>query len=163
MAGGTAKIPLTRGLFAIIDKDDLPLVSGLNWYAYNGRRTMYAVHDDKPTRTITRMHRLVARAQDGQHVDHIDRNGLNNRKSNLRIAPVAHNIANSDLRSNNTSGYKGVVLTDSGRWAAYAYHQRKTEYLGVFDSPEDAARAHDARAMELRGEFAWTNFPAETT
>lgn len=93
-------------------------------------------------------------------VDHRDLNKGNNRIANLRPASKKQNRWNEGLRKNNSSGFKGVYFNKlRSKWQAYITINRKAKYLGIFDNREDAARAHDRAAEELRGEFASLNFP----
>jgi hypothetical protein len=91
-------------------------------------------------------------------VDHIDGNGLNNNPSNLRLASQSTNQANQKLRSQNSSGYKGVTWKASrNKWCAQLTHNKCYLYLGLFDSPELAAKAYDRAATEMFGAYALTN------
>lgn len=106
------------------------------------------------------MHRLITGAAPGQEVDHVNRDGLDNRRANLRVATRSQQIANQDIRLDNTSGYRGVSWRrDSRRWQAQLTVNGKWRGLGCYDDPEDAARAYDAAAREHFGEFAVLNFP----
>jgi len=98
---------------------------------------------------------------DGYVIDHINRNGLDNRRSNLRFATVAQNAQNSRMRKNR-SGYKGVWFAkDKGRFRAAIWHNNKRIYLGYFDSPISAAKAYDKAAKRYHKEFAVLNFATE--
>jgi len=91
-------------------------------------------------------------------IDHINRNGLDNRRANLRPATVAQNAWNSRRRKNR-SGYKGVWFArDKGKFHAAIWHNNKREYLGYFDSPISAAKAYDLAAKKYHKEFAVLNF-----
>ena len=93
-------------------------------------------------------------------VDHIDGDGLNNRRSNLRPATPSQNNANRRKSRQNTSGFKGVSYYHrTSRWRAYVGVDGKAIHLGYFDTAIDAARAYDAAALEHFGEFARINFP----
>lgn len=89
-------------------------------------------------------------------VDHADRNGLNNRRSNLRVATRTQNNANSRLPSHNSSGLKGVRF-HLGRFEASISVGNRQKYLGRFKTKHEAAIAYDSAALSLRGEFALTN------
>lgn len=159
----TALIDIGGGLQAIVDEEDAEHVNRLKWYP---RRTTTDVvyvqantwRDDKPT-TIT-LHRFIARALDTEHVDHRNSDGLDNRKSNLRVCTRFQNNRNARVRVDNTSGYKGVGWYASGNnWAAGIMIDKKRRHIGYFESKEAAARAYDLVAQKLWGEFAWLNFP----
>ncbi len=92
--------------------------------------------------------------------DHIDGNGLNNRRSNLRPASNSQQVANQGVRSDNTSGYKGVTWReDRGKWEAKIQSGGKRRCLGLFDDKIEAAKVYDHAALEAFGEFAVLNFP----
>jgi len=94
------------------------------------------------------------------YVDHRNGNGLDNRRQNLRQATHAQNLANQKLSSRNVSGYKGVSRNRNlDRWTATISPAGRSVYLGSFDTPQDAARAYDAAAVEHYAEFARLNFP----
>ena len=102
-------------------------------------------------------------APKGMVVDHIDGNGLNNRKSNLRICTKAQNVHNSRPRTNTSSKYKGVFWNKANKkWSATIHKGDKWTYIGGFDDEKEAARAYDRKAAEFFGEFAYLNFPEKT-
>jgi len=108
------------------------------------------------------MHRHILYVPEGFVIDHINRNGLDNRKANLRPATVAQNAQNA-VKRKNRSGYKGVWLAkDKRKWRAAIWHNNKREYLGYFNSPRQAAKAYDTAAKKHHGEFAALNFPSES-
>jgi AP2 domain. len=100
-----------------------------------------------------------------EYVDHVDRDKLNNRWPNLRASSASENARNiTAARSNNTSGYKGVSWHgQKEKWRAEIKVHGESRFLGLFDSKEAAARAYDAAAKNLHGEFANLNFPAPAT
>lgn len=158
------EIPLTQGRVALIDDEDYDLVSRYKWRIDKRRGTSYVrancqLSDGQWTTVL--MHRLVLTGEiDGSDIDHVDGDGLNNRRSNLRVASRSQNNRNRTKTKSNTSGYKGVFCDKrDGTWYAKIGHNRSQQYLGRFPLPEDAARAYDARAIELHGEFARPNFP----
>ena len=108
-------------------------------------------------------HRLIMGVTDPKiQVDHINGNKLDNRKENLRLATPQQNSSNIGIRKNNKSGYKGVCWSKRDKkWIASIYKNNKKQYLGCFDDIVEAVRAYDRAALELFGEFAWTNFPKE--
>lgn len=93
-------------------------------------------------------------------VDHINGDRHDNRIINLREADQAHNTQNAGPRTGTSSRFIGVMRIGP-KWRAEIRHQRRTTHLGCFDTEEEAARARDAKAVELRGEFARLNFPEE--
>lgn len=157
---GRVRIPLTRGLYATIDRADLDTVRPHNWSARPSRNTWYA--QMQAAGRIVSMHRLIAGAAPGIEVDHRDGDGLNNTRENLRAATRSRNTANTPLTAANTTGYKGISLDrKSGRWRAEIKHAKNRRSLGYHDTPEDAARAYDAAARELHGAYAALNFPQD--
>jgi hypothetical protein len=153
------EISLSRGQVALVDDVDYDFVNQWKWYASpskNGR--WYAVR--MPTHCkMEKMHRLIMNCPDGMTVDHINGDGLDNRRSNLRVCTEAENNRNRGKNINNTSGYKGVHVTPYGKYAAAITAHGKQIRLGNFSTPEDAARAYDKAAKQHHGEFAWLNFP----
>ena len=104
------------------------------------------------------IHRLINNTPSNLHTDHRDHNKLNNQKSNIRNATIHQNAVNHKKYKNNTSGYIGVSK-HIGKWQSHISHNQKLMHLGLYDTPEEAARARDKKAVELYGEFAKLNFP----
>ena len=153
-----AYVPLTKGQEAMIDLADVDLVDGVNWYALNSphrdgrQRSVYAVRMDG--RKMIYMHRLIARAPDGLLVDHIDGDGLNNRRHNVRVATAGQNNQNKKIKCNNTTGVKGVIRDNTrGKFRAEIRVDKKAYTLGRFDKLEDAADAYARASAVLHGEF----------
>ena len=150
-------IPLTHGKIAIVDEADAELVlSGRPWTAIQPKtHTWYAMRHVRAPRVTISMHILVAGYKG---VDHVNGNGLDNRRINLRPATRAQNRVNCGLQRNNKSGYKGVRWDRRGRkWIAVITADGHRMYLGCFDDPVDAARAYNRAAAEAFGEYAWLN------
>ncbi|HUR07040.1 MAG TPA: HNH endonuclease, partial [Nonomuraea sp.] len=104
------------------------------------------------------LHRLLCNAQPGQQVDHRNGDGLDNRRSNLRLCTRSQNIGNARTPRTNTSGYKGVYFERArGLWCAEIWFNMRKRRLGRFADPKDAARAYNAAALEQWGEFARIN------
>jgi hypothetical protein len=96
---------------------------------------------------------------DGFQIDHIDGDGLNNQKSNLRIGTHQQNIMNRTKQRNNTSGYKGVSFDKStNKFVAQIGYNKKGIHIGSFKTAILAARAYDVEAIKYHGEFANLNF-----
>ena len=95
----------------------------------------------------------------GSEVDHINRDKLDNRRSNLRLVTHTQNCVNASLRVTNTSGFKGVNFYRGKYWRAYIRVNYRHISLGFFPTAEAAARAYDEAAREHFGEFAFLNFP----
>jgi len=155
------RIPLTRGKFALVDSADYYRLAKFQWYA-NGttQNKFYAIRNHG--RKGLKMHRVIMNAPDHLSVDHIDHNGLNNCKSNLRLCTHAQNSCNIGCYKGTVSKYKGVCwYKNIKKWSAAIKCDGKQYYLGTFASEIDAARAYDKKAAELHGEFACLNFPPE--
>lgn len=151
-----AKAAIGDGLIAIVDLSDLPAVQGLRWSPLYRQENIYAQSGN------LLMHRVIAglKAQDGQRVDHRNNHGLDNRRENLRVASQSNNRANARKFAKTKSRFKGV--TSQGRkWRAFAGPRSNRHYLGTFGTEEEAARAYDAKALELFGPFARLNFPSQ--
>ena len=167
--GLTREIPLTRGLTAIVDAADFDVISRLKWHAQaNGDGgSYYPVNSGARIgnrQRAVRMHRLLLGIvnQTDIFVDHINGNGLDNRRCNLRLASAAQNQGNRDQRKTGSCLYKGVHFAKKSRnWEAKIGGERL--FLGSFDTPEDAARAYDAAATARWGEYAKLNFPLEAS
>ncbi len=160
---GAWLIKLTFGKFAAVDTEDFNRVSQYNWCAVQDDRCWYA-NTFKRDGTPMAMHRLILNAPKGLVVDHIDHNGLNNRKSNLRLCTNRQNQQNRRPTRGSNSRYKGVHWCNTHRkFRARITHNGERLHLGYFDSEIDAAKAYDKKARELFGEFAYLNFPAESS
>lgn len=159
---GTARIALTRGMYALVDQIDLRRALQCRWGAsWDGSRSYYAV-GRRVHQAGIRMHRLIARAPNGVLIDHEDGDTLNNRRANLRFASKVQNAANSRVNVRNRSGFRGVSWhRGAGKWQASIQFQTKSMGLGVFTSAESAAHAYDEAARQMFGEFAAVNFPVE--
>ena len=165
----TLEVTLTCGEIALIDESSFPLVSAKRWYATyqpDGRvyvATSIRTSGTKSGWTTAYMHRVVTGANPGEQVDHINHNGLDNRRANLRICTNAQNGANRCIaRIHAQTGYIGVYPNGRGRYRARLEKDTRFMSFGTYDTPEEAARARDAAARMHFGEFAALNFPDET-
>jgi hypothetical protein len=153
---------LTQGKYALIDEADFDLVSQHKWQAKPHRRTVYAAAGlyENGRHRVIRMHRLILQAGDGQSVDHINGDGLDNRRANLRFATPSQNQHNRRGSAKASSSYKGVFWHKGSRkWLAQITVNWKAIYLGLYADEMEAALAYDCAARELHGEFARLNFP----
>jgi len=147
------EIQLTKGKVVVVDDDDYEWLNRWKWH-YNGR---YAVRWEGKKNIY--MHREIMKTPGGMETDHINRDSLNNCRSNLRICTHAENIQNRNKQSNNTSGYNGVYWHKKAKkWVAGIRINQVRIYLGVYSIKEDAAKTYDQAARKLFGEFAKTNF-----
>ena len=160
------EIALTKGYVTIVDDEDYERLIKHKWYVHKNRYTFYAarhlVIDGKYP--LVRMHREIMglRYNDGQQIDHINRNGLDNRKCNLRIATPTINALNRKMRTDNTSGYRGVSWHKRiGKWFAHVISNKKQIHCGYFSDPISAALAYDIAARKYYGRNAVLNFPEE--
>lgn len=143
-----------------MDDEDYELVSRYRWSPTQGQRqreTFYAQTWISGTGN-RKMHRLIL--PDMKIIDHVNGDGLDNRRSNLRIASRRDNNRNVPLRSDNTSGFKGACWDRrANKWLASISVNGKNLFLGRYADKMDAALAYDRAAVEHFGEFARLNFP----
>lgn len=158
------KIPLTKGAFAIVDEIDFDEMSKYRWQLFSHRGKSYAVRGKYKRLGINNYHRdriLMHRQLMGfpvGEVDHINSDGLDNRRSNLRHATRQQNCENVKKPSHNTSGFKGVWWSrHCGKWVAEIRHKKKKFYLGCHADIIAAAKAYNSAAIRLFGEFACLN------
>jgi hypothetical protein len=156
------RIKLTQNQFALVDFDDFCRLIRFKWYAHDNGSTFYAERPEYINGFLCRirMHRVIMNAQKDIVIDHIDRNGLNNCKCNLRPATRTQNKWNSRRGFNTgTSKYKGVFMDRRrGKYRAVLSIDGKRKHLGYFNDELDAAKAYDTAAKLHRGQFAALNF-----
>lgn len=153
-------VTLSNGMTALVDDEDFDLVSAIRWHAVQRRNSRYAqaMHNGK---TVL-MHRLVMSAGKGRIVDHINGNGLDNRRENLRFATTAQNRANSNVAWGR-SQYRGVCR-ENGAWVAMigemvpGRHSHSVR-LGRSSCEEEAAMVYDMEILRRHGRFSGLNFP----
>lgn len=155
------EIPLSQGKVALVDAADYDELMQWKWYAVTNHRNWYAernIYGVNGKHTKTRMHNVLMGIKG---VDHINGNGLDNRRSNLRLATNQQNAFNKRHYGRGSSVYKGVYRRkDTNKWAARIMFNAKNINLGCFCDEVEAAMAYDAKARELFGEFALVNFPS---
>lgn len=161
LGDGTASIQLTRGLCAIIDARDVAEIQQRVWSARPDRSNpgvFYAVSGFNVCGKLIclRMHNVIMRPEPGFVVDHINRNPLDNRRCNLRIATIQQNACNRK-RPVGATGFIGVQRVKSGRFVARLKTAKRHIWSATFDSAKAAAAERDRRAIAEFGEFATIN------
>jgi len=157
------RIPLTQGKYAIVDPEDFERLNKHKWYAARDTRTFYAHRKKRVGKKYVSigMHREILNPPGHLMVDHINHNGLDNRKANLRLATCAQNSYNRrQVRKNKSSKYIGVSWKQwTKKWAVIICYKRKNKIVGYFKDEIQAAKAYDKAAKMYHGEFATLNFP----
>lgn len=163
---GCVHIPLTRDDWAIIDEIDLPVVSQYIWsLVLKGKsKNKYATASINGEATM--MHQLVWGGMRRTHsrlmawIDHIDRNGRNNRRGNLRETTPTHNAWNRSKHGNNTSGYTHVYFEKTrSHWKVEVMVHGQHINGGFYHDPMVAAVVSDRLVVQRRGNLAVLNFP----
>ncbi len=162
-------IPLTQDKFALVDDVDHEALLEFTWCASEIARTFYAITyigTGRKDNRLLSMHRMLMQPQPGFDVHHIDGNGLNNQRANLRVITRSEHIFFNPPRS--STGYKGVVFcVNRQRKKEYRFYLAQMFYRGervlytCHQTPEEAARAYDAKVRELVGLHAYLNFPSD--
>lgn len=159
------KIQLTRGKVALVDDDDYDRLNQFNWQAapspsgnWYARRRRSSAEQTKRPGYFSWMHQEVLRC--GRGVDHLDGDGLNNQRHNLRRANQSINNQNKRKKANTTSRFIGVSRYRDGiRWVAQIKEPKgKVKHLGLFDDETEAARAYDEKVRSLYSGYVKTNF-----
>lgn len=159
----TRTIPLTQGRVAIVDAEDYERMARFKWCARRDKHAIYAdrhARDESGKRLSVSMHRAVMGAGKGQIVDHINHNGLDNRRANLRECTHSENLRNRrSAQSGSVSQYIGVSWHNgNAKWCAHIKVDGRPTHLGYFNDERLAALARDAAARLHFGEFANFNF-----
>jgi hypothetical protein len=155
-------IELNQNKIVMIDDEDYDFLMQWRWFTYtpNKGKSWYVVRhpEIRPGNKIV-MHREIMKAPEHLHVDHIDHNGLNNQKINLRLCTNAENSRNKSLHRKCSSTYRGVSWHKGcKRWVAQMMFSYKKIHLGCFKSEIEAAKCYDENAKKHFGEFANLNF-----
>lgn len=154
------EIPLSQGKVAMVDDEDFERANQLKWtfdrYAY--RKNRERIGKGKYRAHHMSLQNFILDVPSNVLVDHRNRDRLDCRRHNLRVATRAQNNANSGPRGN--AKYKGISYRARDRhWVAQITIDNKYHHLGCFGTPEEAARAYDVAAYDAWGEFAYLNFP----
>ena len=157
------KIKLTQGKFALVDDEDYEKISNYKWHASKRNKTFYAergVTVAPNERRKIGMHNEIMDSPDGKTIDHINNNGLDNRKENLRFSTQYQQTLNRRNKKNGSSKFKGVYWHKKRKkWIARIKTKEKLKYIGSFDDEKKAGLAYDKEAIINFGEFANLNFP----
>ena len=151
------EIQLSRGMVALVDDEDFESLNQYKWHALQHRNTFYASRYSRvdSKQKYIRMHGEI---MNGSGIDHIDHNGLNNQKSNLRFCTNSENAMNRIKMRNTSSIYKGVTFhKPNKKWMAQIKINGNKTHIGMFTSEIEAAKAYNAKAIELFLEFANLN------
>jgi hypothetical protein len=151
-------VQIASGHTTKIDIDDFEKYKGICWYALKGTSDVFYMHTRYNGKTIG-LHRLIMDAPKGLYVDHINRDPMDNRKKNLRICTPSQNQGNRKPTGDNRK-YKGIFWYKN-RWVASIYKNNKSNYIGRYKTPEEAALAYNKAAIEHFGEFALLNIIGE--
>lgn len=160
------KMPLSQGKFALVDDEYYDDLNQFKWYAWATKRTWYAIRNLPKVNGIRKsekMHRRIMGIKNPKvHLDHRDRNGLNNQKKNIRFCNSKQNGSNrSKWKTKSTSNFKGVnakkYYTGTVSWIAQICVARQKIHLGCFKTEKEAAIAYNNAAIKHNGEFAYLN------
>lgn len=156
------EIPLTQGKVALVDDEDYEELSKYKWCAVRYWNNFYAKRYIRKNgkRAMEYMHREIMEAVGRAcEVDHIDGDGLNNQRANLRICTHNENTLNLQMNRRNTSGYKGVSFDRKrNRYQAYIRVRYRSYHIGRYKTSIEAAIAYDDVARKIHGKFACLNF-----
>ena len=154
------RIKLTKGQWAIVDDGDFEWINGYKWCAVKGGETYYAVRGEERGGIQRKfsMHRQIMEAPQGLEIDHVNHNGLDNRRGNMRLCTRGQHVRRCRPIKNKSSKYKGVRWDkDINKWRAGITLHNKSIHIGVYEDEKEAAGAYNERAKWLFGVFAWLN------
>lgn len=157
------RVPVNKGkYFAIVDNEDYDWICKFTWTIAGkkqrqGKYARTVIYRLDGSREEVYMHRMIMKATRGTLVDHLNMNGLDNRKSNLRLCTTAQNSMNRKVPKSNRSGYKGVYYRSDNQTNPYdakITFNGKRIHIGCYRTAKDASDAYYAKAKELFGDFA---------
>lgn len=159
LAADLREIELTKGKSVVMDADDYFYLKKWQWHTLVANGKFYAKRDFLEGFKIKSalLHRIIMNPQGKMTVDHIDGNGLNNQKSNLRLCTHRENLCNRKKNFNSKFKFKGIYKYKK-KWCAYICPNGIKKHLGVFRTQNEAATEYDKAAKKLFGEFANLNF-----
>lgn len=158
-------IKITQNKEVLVDDKDYDELIKYRWYFVDKPRAKYGyvatdmrnTNNKYKTRHVY-MHRFLLNPPRNKIVDHINRNGLDNRRANLRICTYTQNNGNFFMGVRNKSGYKGVSWHKAtNKWRATLLYKGEQQYLGIYDDKLEAAKAYNEAAIKYFGEFARPN------
>jgi hypothetical protein len=162
------EIPVGSNHIALVDDEDYPKLRSFRWQAgkHKGRSATYAVARSTTGGYVGLMHRMILNPPAGLLVDHINHDGLDNRRCNLRTATLSQNCANQQKQTNRSSTYKGVTLHLQGGKNPHPWYSQlckrtdgklKHRFLGSYTTEAEAAIAYNVAAIAEHGEYACVN------
>ena len=142
-------------MYALVSDEDYENVNQRKWYPLKSRGTFYAVTNDHKNNTHIKMHRFLLKSKKHEIVDHINGNGLDNQRNNLRNVTSSQNSRNRQKQKNNTSGFKGVSFhKHTSKFQAKIKIGTRQIYLGIYEKAEDAHNAYCSAAVKYFGQYA---------
>ena len=166
------KIPLTRGMFALVDDANYDWLNQHKWQVTGGgKHKFYAVRTkylgggrkNQKSKTIY-MHRLIAKTPEGMVCDHANGKSLDNRFANLRNCLIKQNCCNRLHKAKQITKYKGIYFNKKlNKWRAHIRFNKSLIHIGYYQTDIEAAQAYDNKALELFGEYAKPNFTQKGT
>ncbi len=156
------KIKLTQNKYTLVDDSDFKILNQYKWHLHFDRYNYYAIRNipasqNNGIRSVISIHISLLGRKKGKEIDHIDGDGLNNQRKNLRWSSHSQNLRNRDIQLNNKSGFTGVSLHKCGKWRACCYLNKKQYHLGLFDDIIKAANAYKKFVKKHYKEFRRSN------
>lgn len=148
------KIQLTQNKYVLVDDEDYIKLNQYNWHVCKGKSTYYAIRRSCKLKKTIYMHRVIMNPPNNLNIDHINHNGLDNRKENLRMCNQSQNLGNSRISKHNTSGMKGVCWDKRNKkWIVRIKIYGKNKHLGRFKDKNSAKNVYEKAAKQHFGSF----------